>query len=232
MHVRQSLFLKGSSNENNEYYMSNNGILYNKSITELLKVPPKSAVVDFNIPNTVTAISKSALSSCASLETVTIPPSVINIEKTVFTDCNSLKNINADAENEYYTSIDGILYDKNKTVLMAVPKKSAAAKLDLPDTVETIGEDAASKCEALTEVIFPENDYLNNLYGCKYFTALAGLWFCLVYGCRCRGDLPCNSFNAEKNFRKKRYYIQVIRNGTKYKNHKYYRERRELNGVA
>lgn len=146
-----------SVNENNEYYMSNNGILYNKSITELLKVPPKSAVINFNIPNTVTAISKSALSSCASLETVTIPPSVINIEKTVFTDCNSLKNINADAENEYYTSIDGILYDKNKTVLMAVPKKSAVAKLDLPDTVETIGEDAASDCEALTEVIFPES---------------------------------------------------------------------------
>ena len=142
---------------NNQDYTSIDGILYDKSKTELLKVPPKSAVTDLDLPDTVTAISKSALSKCSSLKNVTIPSSVTNIEKTVFTDCNNLENINAAAENEYYTSIGGILYDKNKTVLMAVPKKSPVTKLDLPNTIETIGEDVAAKCINLTEVIFPKS---------------------------------------------------------------------------
>lgn len=144
-------------NENNSYYTSIDGILYNKERTELLKVPPKSPVTDLNLPDAVTAISKSALSQCESLENVTIPPSVINIEKTVFTDCTNLKKINVANENEHYVSVGGVLYDKNKTMLMAVPKKLTVAKLELPDTVITIAEKAASDCTSLAEVIFPES---------------------------------------------------------------------------
>lgn len=143
--------------ENNEHYTSVDGILYNKSKTELLKVPPKVAVTDLNFPDSLTAISKSALSRCRYLETVTVPPSVTAIEKTVFTNCRSLKNITVAAENEYYMSESGILYDKNQTMLMAVPKKTAVTRLELPDTVTTIAEYAAKDCVSLTEVMFPDS---------------------------------------------------------------------------
>lgn len=143
--------------ENNEHYTSVDGILYNKSKTELLKVPPDSPVTDLNFPDSLTAISKSALSRCRYLETVTVPSSVTAIEKTVFTDCRSLKNITVAAENEYYMSENGVLYDKNQTMLMAVPKKSAVTRLELPDTVTTITESAAKDCVSLTEVIFPNS---------------------------------------------------------------------------
>lgn len=81
----------GSDSEN-QYYFSDNGILYNKTKTTLIRVPAKysGSVV---IPNTVTSISSDAFNNCSLITSVVIPDSVSSLSSGLFTGCSSLESI-------------------------------------------------------------------------------------------------------------------------------------------
>lgn len=51
-----------------------------------------------------------------------------------------------DAENPHYTSENGVLYNKSKTVLVRVPTEYDIANIAIPQTVTVIGEGAFSGC--------------------------------------------------------------------------------------
>ena len=78
----------------NPYFISDNGVLYNKDKTELLVYPSGKKDKNFEIPDTVKVITSFAFSYNKNLETVFIPNSVISIEDSSFDECPNLKNIN------------------------------------------------------------------------------------------------------------------------------------------
>lgn len=99
---------------------------------------------------------------CSNLKSVYISKSVRYIsDEYVFEECNNLVSIEVDSENERYSSQDGVLYNKEKTTLIAAPGK--IEECNVPSTVKTIGNYAFSQCKNLKKVILPEGlENINN----------------------------------------------------------------------
>ena len=76
----------------NRYYSANNGVLFNKSQTELLVYPGKRS--DFySIPDGVTSIAGYAFNSYLDLKSISMPKSVTNIADHGFTYCSGLRDV-------------------------------------------------------------------------------------------------------------------------------------------
>ena len=104
---------------------------------------------------TVTSIGDNAFSGCHSLESVTIPNSVTSIGCSPFYGTSKLKNIDVYPENANYSSIDGILYNKDVTKLICCP--GAKISVTIPNSVTSIGNYAFSYCSNLASVTIPNS---------------------------------------------------------------------------
>ena len=70
---------------------------------------------------------------------------------------DSLKSINVNSQNPYLSSIDGIVYDKRQTTLIAVPPGKVINNFEFPATVDTIGERAFWGNQNITSIIIPKS---------------------------------------------------------------------------
>ena len=104
------------------------------------------------IGNSVTTIGIFAFSNCSNLTSVTIPDSVTTIGNSAFEDCSNLTSIVVDGSNTAYKSINGNLYSKDGTVLLAYAIGKTDTSFTIPDSVTTIGNYAFCKCSNLTSV--------------------------------------------------------------------------------
>lgn len=80
-----------SVSENNPYFASADGLLYNKNFTELYCCPAGKKTV--RIPDTVQKIRKFAFYGCRHLTEMQIPQSVNHIQYGAFRKCENLKQI-------------------------------------------------------------------------------------------------------------------------------------------
>lgn len=209
--------------ENNQYYSSENGVLYNKKKTILVHYP-NSRGEEFTIPNgveviaskafgtntnlisilfsetvkrvednafevcyaneiilnegleyignyafascnftsiglptTLKYIGKSAFTNDQWLWSIYIPSSVEYIDdNNVFAGCTRLTKIEVDEGNPYYCSIDGILYNKSKTLVYCCPQNNANIEwVELPSTITRIAECAFHTVKSLTRIVIP-----------------------------------------------------------------------------
>ncbi|OMD86491.1 leucine-rich repeat domain-containing protein [Paenibacillus odorifer] len=92
-----------------------------------------------NIPKSVTHIGKNAFDKCNRLKTITIPADTISIGEAAF--CNKgLQWIEVDENNPYYSSQDGILFNKDKTVLITYPSQRKCPFYLVPSSVTEIAD--------------------------------------------------------------------------------------------
>lgn len=108
------------------------------------------------IPDGVVDIGVNAFSSIEELTSVFIGSGVTNIGGTVFFGCESLSQINVDNENSFYSSQDGILFDKDKTTIVQYPSAKAGGYV-IPDTVVSIGDNSFYGANLLTSIIIPDS---------------------------------------------------------------------------
>ncbi len=111
---------------------------------------------DINIPDSVTEIRNEAFSGCTSLSSINIPDSLTYIADAVFSGCESLAAINVSSENNIYASIDGILFDKDKTELKQYPAGRSETTYTIPDGVIYISHGAFSGCKNLSDINIPD----------------------------------------------------------------------------
>jgi hypothetical protein len=104
----------------------------------------------------VTSIGDWAFYGCTKLTRATIPDSVTGIGYAAFSKCVSLKSIDVGEDNTEYSSEDGVLFDKNKTVLIHFPA-GKGGHYTIPDGVTSIGDHAFIKCARLTSVTIPDS---------------------------------------------------------------------------
>ncbi len=109
---------------------------------------------DINIPASVTEIDGSAFEGCASLASIDIPANVTNIVEYAFYGCKNLASINVDDKNTTYSSVDGVLYNKEKTILIQAPGKIQGV-FTIPSGVTNIASGAFGSCEGLTGLEIP-----------------------------------------------------------------------------
>ena len=143
--------------EENEYYCSQDGVLFNKDKTTLVKYPAGKTETIYTIPDSVTTIGYCAFHSCDLLENITIPDGVTTIGNYAFYDCSSLTDITVGAENEHYSLQDGVLFDKDKTTLVLYPAGKTETTYTIPDGVTTIGEFVFSHCFNLASITIPDS---------------------------------------------------------------------------
>ena len=108
------------------------------------------------IPGSVTYIGCGAFNGCSNLLSVKISGSVTCIEEGAFFTCNSLGAINVDSSNTRYSSIDGILFDKDKTQLIRYPTNKRESSYRIPSTITHIGFGAFYGCSSLKDVTIPD----------------------------------------------------------------------------
>lgn len=142
--------------------------------------PETNFNVDKDSSIKVTSVGPYALNCDGTVKVINIGADVEYIDSKAFYSCWSLERIEVDENNPYYCDIDGVLYNKDKTVVMNYPcnhdqylreKHGISEELNrvtsteeyrqkiqtyvVPSTVETIGELAFAYVN-LREIYLPE----------------------------------------------------------------------------
>ena len=112
---------------------------------------------DIKLSNILETIESDAFNDCTKLKTITIPASVKEIGYEAFGNCKSLESVNVEKDNKYYTSEDGIMFNKEKTKICIYPMNKSGASYIIPNSVETIGECAFNDCINLKKITVPES---------------------------------------------------------------------------
>lgn len=125
--------------ENNAAFSSDeNGVLYSKDKTVLMKYPGNSALTVFEVPETVAEISDYAFENSYKIKTVCIPESVSSIGYGAFFN-SYLEKIIVNSDNQNYSSDSfGVLFNKDKTTLIQYPINSNVTDYTVPETVTGI----------------------------------------------------------------------------------------------
>lgn len=162
--------------KDNLHFISADGILYDKEMKTLIKVPDTrssfvfpATVVAFlsgsfegnghitaiELPDAVQNIPHHAFEDCSALKVFNIPANVAQIGLSAFSRCHAMTAYRVDERNKNYSSEDGILYNSDKTILIKCPESKATVQI--AGSVKEIDAYAFSWCKQLTEVTLPEN---------------------------------------------------------------------------
>jgi len=160
----------------NPVFSSAGGVLFDKTQTTLFEYPPGLGG-GYIVPGSVTTIGNSAFAACYYLSGVTmsnnvttigaeafafcfgltslaIPAGVTGIEPGAFLNCHSLTAFTVDTNNAFYSSLGGVLFDKNQATLITFPV-GLSGSYAVPVGVTAIGPDAFFLCVNLTSVTMP-----------------------------------------------------------------------------
>ncbi|MDD4291259.1 MAG: leucine-rich repeat protein [Clostridia bacterium] len=101
------------------------------------------------------SISPSAFENCINLEEVNIPACLTGIDFiAAFPGCTGIKAINVAEGHPTYASVDGVLFDVNKTTIVIYPLANPATEFTTPDTLTYLG------ANVMEGVLFLKNLYL------------------------------------------------------------------------
>jgi len=135
----------------NPSYTSVDGVLYDKDCSTLI-VYPSGRTGAYRIPDTVTTVNDYAFQE-GKLSTITLGKNVRN-GMDYYVDyymMYSLENIFVDADNPYYSDIDGILFNKDQSVLYKCPERKTGT-VTIPSTVTRVGTSAFRSCTGVTRI--------------------------------------------------------------------------------
>lgn len=136
--------------------------LYNDTITKVILEDGVTSIgvntfsecvnmTEIVIPDSVTSIYEFSICT-SSMKELTIPANVTTLD--IWSGIAGLDRIDVAEENPAYTSVDGILFDKDKTTLLCCPQ-SRAGEYQIPEGVITIGQGAFQCCKELTKLMLP-----------------------------------------------------------------------------
>ena len=132
-----------------------------------------------SLPNSLQYLDSYAFTGCA-FDTILLPASLHSIGIQPFFTCSLLTSIQVKAGNPIFTSKDGVLFNKEETILVAYPtgktdrtysipegytsiaasafyNNDYLASIHLPNSLVVIDEDAFTMCSSLTSISLPKN---------------------------------------------------------------------------
>lgn len=169
-----------------------------------------TSLQEITIPDSVTTVYDTAFSNCTSLESITIGSGVENLGNGWIDSCRRLANIIVSPENKTYSSVDGVLFNKDKSELLAYPIGNKRSSYTIPDGVEKIGKKAFYGCRYIETLIIPasvkeiEDSALGNCYDIRavYYLGTREQWKEVIIGAdnymfalvnvRCADDSQCD----------------------------------------
>lgn len=133
-------------NQNNQYYSSSEGVLFNKEKTIMIAYPSAKKETSYSIPKSVNQIYGKAINSI-NLESLYITENINNMKGNqeyswsrdvwAIEGCTNLNSVTVDEANEVFSSENGILYDVGKSTLILYPTGKTDANYNIPSTVRS-----------------------------------------------------------------------------------------------
>ncbi|WP_298483740.1 leucine-rich repeat protein [uncultured Ruminococcus sp.] len=168
--------------DDNEVYSDIDGVLFNKTKTELVCYPAGRQGA-YTIPDGVTSIGYGAFRGCTGLTAVSIPDSVTHIDMNAFMNCSSLQEVMipdtvTEIEDDAFdgcSALSSVKIGRGITELIGIFKNcTALTAVTIPDNVVTIGS-AFEGCENLVSVQLPKNitELLGTFNGCTKLSSIA-----------------------------------------------------------
>ena len=148
---------------NNSYYSGENG------------------TIEIILSHGIKKLEGNAFYGCNNLVSVKIPSSVTSVEDLLdcfgdhaFSNCRSLTNIQVDENNPVFSSLDGVLFNKDKSKIVCYPEGKEGT-YTIPNSVTSIAG-AFYNCDGLTSVEIPSSvssigDYA--FYSCDGLTSVS-----------------------------------------------------------
>ena len=117
-----------------------------------------TSLESITIPESVTEIGSGAFMNCHKIRNIYIPKNVVMIGRQTFDYCYNLNDITVDENNKAYSSIDGVLFNKDKTILIRFPEDKGyqGDSYTVPDTVKEIKFHAFEGAINIYNFILPE----------------------------------------------------------------------------
>ncbi|MBR3857983.1 MAG: leucine-rich repeat protein [Bacteroidaceae bacterium] len=130
---------------------------------------------EINLPEGLEEMHNGCMEFCSAKQ-VTLPATVRLVEPGAFIDAYNLETIEVSPDNPWYTSVDGVLYTKDKATLVAYPPGRDDQHFDVPAGVKEIGEMAFCGDWSLHSVSLPfgvERIDRAGFSGCVYLEAVS-----------------------------------------------------------
>lgn len=139
---------------------------------------------DLVIPEGVVHLGNNCFLSCQKLTSITIPASVSHIGSNAFRFGKLLKAINVAPENPFFSSDEGIIYDKSKTKLGKVPDGTQLTSYTFPETLTDIAPYAISDTQS--SCVFSLNNDVTYKIGNNAFKDSPNIRFAVKSGTKQR----------------------------------------------
>ncbi len=124
------------------------------------EAPWESVKDTFNkivIEEGVNNLGMTAFYGCINVTYVEISSTVTQISDSAFAGCNKLEKIKVSSQNANYSSSEGVLFNKNKTVLVRYPQGKEDIRYYIPTTVLCLKNTAFESCRNLRIIVTPDN---------------------------------------------------------------------------
>ncbi|HEV2331476.1 MAG TPA: leucine-rich repeat domain-containing protein [Verrucomicrobiae bacterium] len=161
---------------NNPDFSGAAGVLFNQNQTTLITFPEGKAG-SYAVPDSVTDIGGYAFFDSTNLTSVAISTNVSTIENYAFLDCPGLRAITVNTNNLSYSSMAGVLFDKNQDTLIQYPAGNTASFYVMPNSVTNIGMEAFYSSLNLISVTLGTNVSVIGGAAFEYCPALASIAF-------------------------------------------------------
>jgi hypothetical protein len=129
-----------NAHSDNASFSSENGILFNKTKTNLIHYPDGKSETNYTVPNSVTSIGYLAFYDCRNLDSVYIGDNVVTIGNSAFNNCSNLASV----------SFGNNLNTIGKQAFMHC---SNLASVNFGNNLNTIGDFAFVNCTNLNTII-------------------------------------------------------------------------------
>ena len=146
--------------KDNPYFIDIDGVLFSKDKKKLLAYPmKKNEGAEYVVPNSVVELGQGAFCDayieqiklpddleiigdhcfwCSRLEYLFVPSKVKELDREAFEGCCPINKVDVSPDNQYFCSVDGILYSKDMTYMIFFPNGMETEKLSVPDGVRRI----------------------------------------------------------------------------------------------
>ena len=127
-----------------------------------------SDITEIKLPGNLISIGEEAFGLCRKLTKIEIPASVEVIGLNAFYCCEQMEEIIASPKNEYYTSTDGVLFNKDMTKLINYPIGKSGSEYTVPDSVTSLEAYSFFSCTSLKKVRIPNS--VTSIGDCAFYS--------------------------------------------------------------
>ncbi len=113
-----------------------------------------TGLTEIHLPDSITDIDPQAFAYCSGLTNITLGARVARIGEWAFRGCTRLASVNVAPANPHFSSVNGILFNRDQTRLLLFPA-ARSGSYDIPPSVLEIGNDAFARTAALTNLAIP-----------------------------------------------------------------------------